>query len=795
VIDNSKFGRWIDWLKRDATRRLLAVFLLAVGAAVLLVDFVSTPNWDVQVGEVADRDIRASHAFQYVDKQRTEDRQREAEERVALVFDYDTNVAIRLQEQTRRAFTLTRDRYAALETQTLESDEVDAVDMAEIRAFFESELSVSLDAEDLDRIAVAKWSNDIENRATELIGLGMRTYITADVSLSSMGTGPLTVIRIYEDSREEIELTSRGQVFTVAQMRPQITLLALERGMSEDPDVEHAARAIARALMRPNFSYNQLLTADRRRDARQATDDVILQVNEGSIIVNTGDVITEQHHQMLQILSESRTKQGVFGFLLALTVFIALVVVTFYAFGAGFVRKFSTRPRDIEAGVFLALLVVLIGRIFMELSGPLSQVVGLAMGPSSLWYAVPFAGGAMLVRILINSETALVWVVSTALLLGLLMEQNLLVMVFFTVSGLTAAGGIAHTKERVNIVGAGLQTGLVNAAAVLLIQLVQLHMGAATMGASMSHPLWDMGFALLGGVLSAFLVLGLAPVFEVFGFVTDFKLLELANLNHPLLRQLMLRAPGTYHHSHTVAALSESAAEAIGAHALRTRVACYFHDIGKALEPQYFIENQGGGPNPHDRLKPHQSARVIINHVIDGAAIAEQHKLPVEVVDAIMTHHGTSRVAYFYAKALEEAGPDEHVDEAAFRYPGRRPATRESGIIFLADRVEAACRTLNTPSEDEFRGMIQKLVNDAVTDGQLVECPLTLAELYTIVDSFTNTLLGIHHHRIEYPLLPSEKSNEDPNHDAPGPFITLEMANPLTTQSDEASEDRGDSTG
>jgi hypothetical protein len=300
---------------------------------------------------------------------------------------------------------------------------------------------------------------------------------------------------------------------------------------------------------------------------------------------------------------------------------------------------------------------------------------------------------------------------------------------------------------------------------------------------------WDVGFALLGGILSAFLVLGLVPIFELFGFVTDFKLLELANLNHPLLRQLMLRAPGTYHHSMTVASLSEAAAESIGAHALRTRVACYFHDIGKALQPQYFIENQRGGPNPHDRLKPHQSARVIINHVVDGAAIAEQHKLPQAVLDAILMHHGTSIIKYFYAKALEQAGEDEIINEADFRYPGQRPSTREAGIIFLADRIEAACRTIKEPTAHNFRAMSQKLVNDAVTDGQLEECPLTLKELYTIIDAFTNTLLGIHHHRIEYPLLPTASRHPGQPAQASSPIITLEMANPLAEKHAQRSDD------
>ena len=267
------------------------------------------------------------------------------------------------------------------------------------------------------------------------------------------------------------------------------------------------------------------------------------------------------------------------------------------------------------------------------------------------------------------------------------------------------------------------------------------------------------------------MALGLVPLFEAFGFVTDFKMLELANLNHPLLRQLFLRAPGTYHHSMTMAQLSEAAAEAIGANALHTRVACYYHDVGKSLQPHFFIENQRG-INPHDSLRPHQSARVIITHVTDGIALGEQYDLPKPIMDAIWTHHGTSLVKYFYIKALEEAAEGEVVDEADFRYPGRLPDTKEAGIIFLADRVEAACRSIKDPSEQDFNDMIQKLVNGALTDGQLEECPLTIQEITTVIRVFSTSLLGIYHHRIAYPSMPEE----------PGtvtiPVITLEVTNP-----------------
>lgn len=773
----------LERIRSPIARRIIALLVLSVGMSLLVVDYVRVPTSSYAVGEVADRDIRASQSFNYTDWEESLERERRAEESVLPVYDYDATSAGRLQERLRRAFEVARNRHtdATLAARMEEQAAVDEATLNEITRDFHSELELSLSPEVLQVIVDSRWSERIGRLAGELISWGMQGYIVADQALLPAGSPSLSVVRIFQDSRDEIRLDDYDQIKVPAKAREMMGIHAINQNVDVPNDMRLAALAIASTAIRPNFSYNQLLTEDRRRDQREKTAEVIIQVKRGTAIVREGDVLTRQEVEMLRALQDSQGGYGTFGVLLALVAFCGLLFVTLYNFGSEFIKKFSTRPEDIEAVAFLALLTALIARLFVAASVPMASVLGLGIAPSSMWYAVPFAGGAMLVRILVNSETALMWVLATSAMLGLMMDQQVLLTLFFAISGVTAASGIAHTRERVNVLRAGVVTGAVSAGAVLLIQLIQVHLSDSPALADSAQPIWDVAFAFASGILSAFLVLGLVPIFELFGFVTDFKLLELANLNHPLLRQLMLRAPGTYHHSMTVASLSEAAAESIGAHALRTRVACYFHDIGKALQPQFFIENQRGGPNPHDRLKPHQSARVIINHVVDGAAIGEQHKLPQSVLDAILMHHGTSIIKYFYVKALEQAGPDEVIDEADFRYPGVRPNTREAGIIFLADRVEAACRTIKEPTAHNFRAMIQKLVNDAVTDGQLEECPLTLKELYTIIDAFTNTLLGIHHHRIEYPLLPPTRRPAQ-SAMASSPIITLEMTNPLAEE-------------
>jgi putative nucleotidyltransferase with HDIG domain len=775
-------GRFWNWFRSAGARRLLALVTVTIGVAVLAGQWSRLPSEDLQVGDVAQRTVRASASFPFVDWESTLERQREAEAQVQPVFDFDATLASRVEARVSGAFETARQRLteataaASASGREALSDE----ESAAISTDFLKLLGLSLDAEDVKLLSASGWDPEIEKGTLGLMSAQLRRFIVADRSLLPTPARTLSVVRVFRDSRDRVEIDDYERIRSPDEARLAIKMAVLDP--SAPPLDAHRlgiAVRVAQAAVRPNFSYNQLITEAARREAREAVPEVVIQVKRGTALVRQGDVVTQSKVEVLAALRKSQEKHGVGGALLALAVFTALVLISLYTFASGYIKKFSTQPRDLEAAAFLALLVVAIGRLCVEMSDPLAEVVGLGMNDSSLWFLAPVAGGAMLTRILVNSETALMWTLVTSVLLGLVMEQELLYTVFFLISGVTAAGGISHTKERVNVLRAGLLTGLVNGAAALLINLLQIHMGEAAY-VSQASPIWDMVFAFIGGNLSAVLVLGLVPMFEVFGFVTDYKLLELANLNHPLLRQLMLRAPGSYHHSVIVGSLAEAAAESIGCNALQTRVSCYFHDIGKAVKPNYFIENLRDAPNPHDRLAPQQSARIIINHVLDGVALAKQYKLPKPIIDGIEMHHGTGIIQYFYAKALEQAGADMEVDASDFRYPGVLPSTREAGIIFLADRAEAACRTLQDPTQESIRAMIQKLVNSAVMDEQLEHCPLTIRELYQVVDTFTNTLLGIYHHRIEYPGLPviPPKGDLVPEQ----AIITLDVAKPESAE-------------
>ena len=238
---------------------------------------------------------------------------------------------------------------------------------------------------------------------------------------------------------------------------------------------------------------------------------------------------------------------------------------------------------------------------------------------------------------------------------------------------------------------------------------------------------------------------------SAFRYTTDIKLLELSRMDHPLLKELAMRAPGTYHHSIVIGTLAEAGAESINANPLLARVAAYYHDIGKLKMPAYFIEN-AGDENKHDRLTPSMSSLVITSHVKEGAELAEKHRLGPGIIDIIRQHHGTSLISFFYQKAVSGKDPDgKEVDEKSFRYPGPKPQTKEAGLVMLADAIEAASKTLPDPTPDRVQWLSQKIVNRIFTDGQLDECELTLKDLHSITKSFNRVFAGIYHQRIDYP--------------------------------------------
>lgn len=376
--------------------------------------------------------------------------------------------------------------------------------------------------------------------------------------------------------------------------------------------------------------------------------------------------------------------------------------------------------------------------------------VGLALvfgAPRFNNYLAPAPAGAMLLSILLRPRPALFSSAAFAVLVGLAADQQFQAVAVVFIGGLVGVFACRNVHRRSDFGAAGLLVGVAGATAALAVGLLE------------GLPIYpdiaaNAGYAFGSGLLAAVIAVGVLPFLEqFFGLITPIKLLELASPAHPLLRRLQLEAPGTYHHSIMVANMAEAAAEAVGADSLLARVGTYYHDIGKLRRPAFFVENQVGIDNPHDKMTPSLSALTIGAHVRDGIDLAREYALPQPVAEFIPQHHGTALLTYFYHQALERGDP---LDEFAFRYEGPKPQTPEAGVVMLADAAEAAVRSLNRPTPDRLEEVVRRIIRDKLEDGQLDECGLTFRDLGRIASAFARILAGVLHPRLEYPDLEGE---------------------------------------
>jgi putative nucleotidyltransferase with HDIG domain len=337
-------------------------------------------------------------------------------------------------------------------------------------------------------------------------------------------------------------------------------------------------------------------------------------------------------------------------------------------------------------------------------------------------------------------EVSLLVTLAVAVSVAAFSRQPMQLIIMYLSSSILAAKLSQGARKRTTIIQAGIAIGVIQAV-----------IAALTSPAAKNFPI-ELLYFFINGVASSVILLGILPIFEyLFKGLTNISLLELADFHHPLLELLIQDAPGTYHHSLIVGNLSESAAKAIGANSLLTRVGAYYHDVGKLLKPQYFSENQDKNGSRHEGLSAAMSKLVIMNHVKEGAELARRYRLNPVLIDFIEQHHGKSLVYYFYRRALESPEEDQEVKEEGFRYPGPKPDSKETAIVLLADSVEAAARAANNPDSAKIEGLVHKVINNKFIDGQLDECELTLKDLEKISAIFTKLLCGIYHSRANYP--------------------------------------------
>ncbi len=569
----------------------------------------------------------------------------------------------------------------------------------------------------------------------------------------------------YFPTREERSLKDLSRILDIDQARIKVKDEARLVIPSEDKLLIKPIVEITQGLLRPNLTFNKSETEERKIAAREAVKPVLFEVKKGEMIIREGEKVTPENLLKLTKLKQLKTDRNIFVYILSnfLIIFLILSVVLNLIF-AGKTQNPQEENKDL---IFISVMLILI-TIMIRIGSSFSAPELLFLSENALFFAIPIACGAIVISVVMGIKYSIIYAILISILTTITIDYKLEYFIYPFIGSLVGAQEAVFCNQRSTLLKAGLWVGVAN---MLIILCLKIKSGNFFVW----EPLMgDLGIGFLNGVLSGIIATGIVPLIEViFSYTTDIKLLELGNLNHPLLKRLILEAPGTYHHSILTGSLVEAAAEAIGANPLLARVGAYYHDIGKMKKPLYFIENQKGTENKHDKLSPNMSSLILISHVKDGVEMAKKYKLGKVITDIIQQHHGTSLISYFYQKAKEKENQAEaSVDEKDFRYPGPKPQTKEAGLVMLADAVEAASRTLSDPTPARIQGMVQKTINNFFIDGQLEECELTLKDLHLIAKSFNRILTGIFHHRIEYPErapheLPYHKKHETLDRESP----------------------------
>ncbi len=510
-----------------------------------------------------------------------------------------------------------------------------------------------------------------------------------------------------------------------------------------DNSLKELSVTIVNATIRPNKFLDIDATEQKRQEARENIDRVM--IRKGDLILRENEIVT---FDRLKLLKELGLLTEYSKMDLMLYAGVALIVLVLELLIIAYIYVFN---KELIEQVGRLLMISIIFIFIIVISKVLSSI--------SL-YLMPVAACAMLLSILTDARLSFILNLCLTLIISVITGNDITFIFMALVGGTVGIFSVLNTQQRGSIFISGL---MISAA-----QLVTV-MGVGLINSSEVATVATYGFhSIINGVFCAILTVGSLPLWEtVFDVVTPLKLLELSNPNHPLLKKLLIEAPGTYHHSIIVGNLSEAASNAVGGNSLLARTGAFYHDIGKTTRPYFFKENQLTSENPHDKITPSLSSIIITSHVKDGLELARKHKLPQEITAFINQHHGNTLVAYFYYKA-KSGENGEMVDIESFRYKGLKPQTKEVAIVMLADSVEAAVRSLTAPNKEKIEKMINKIIKDKLEDGQLEESNLTLGELEKIKQSFVNVILGIFHERIEYPDLDikemkGRKANESSN--------------------------------
>ena len=681
---------------------ILVLLLTGIIQFALMVGEVREDTYKISLGDVAQETIPATKTIE--DAEKTEANRQIARDSVAPIYEYDSEIAEQRTAVAGLYFDMLIEARTEMEEKTFTNAEKKKLVTEKLEAVSDDSGSLKLTDEQLSTVVKASVAT-LEDAKEQVVNIVKTT--------------------LAEPLREEDLSTVKNSV---------------DISLANNGSVNSALKSVASATARVAIVSTQILNEEKTEVARKQAEQEVdpTKILQGQIVVREGVIIDQEIYRQLSLLGVIDGKLSLRP-IIGLIVLIGIQMSFLYAlFSRSSIPKIQL-TKNICIASIVFVISIFIMKLFTLITGEFSVTIA---------FLYPTAMAALLIRLLTNERTANIVTVLLAASAGLMFQDSYVsvlqmeIALYILFGGFTAVLFMRHVEKRAHILQASFVIVVLNVAFIVFYLLM------TQTAYKFSEMAFYIAAGVFSGILSGALTMGLLPFFEtMFGILSTLRLIELSNPNHPLLKKLLTETPGTYHHSVMVGNLAESACEAIGANGLLARVGCYYHDVGKMRRPQFFIENQMG-INPHDSLPPESSADIIIAHTTEGAEMLRKYKLPQEIIDIALQHHGTSLLKFFYLKAQEN---DADIDEARFRYPGPKPQTKEAAIVSIADSVEAAVRSMKEPNADKIRNLVQAIIRDRVQDNQFDECDISLRELTKIEEVMCETLNGMFHTRIEYP--------------------------------------------
>lgn len=753
-LEKSFLGRWALYLdERFSLRKVALIFLFALSLSFLVfLDFDYPARYDL--GDIASVDVKSPISFQMVDEVATEAKRIEAEKNLPLIMDYEPDVYEGIYSRIYRSFRELRALAKGARWPKKDLQREEAIkDFFKHKELFNREVGVDIPDHYFEWLIRKGFNARIENILISAISRWSDGFIIDLTDSYVQDANRQLIIREVGEGAPQKETYLRLAEAKNIRDRSAFDLDAVPGSNKLTKADKDSLEKLAQMLLVPNVTLNKQEMADRQAKARSSVLPVQLSIRKNQRIVSAGNPVKASHLSILDRIQDIRSSQRVeFQALLSSFLLVLIVLVSF-----GFLRKFSRKNtlitnNDLFAmGTIIVLTVLFAKGIIFLTETALVEKFGSAIPPMAYSFLAPSAMGAMMLSLLLfSSEIVWIFVFTMSVVFAAMLDTSLQVMIVTMVAGIAGARTVFGATNRNEMYLAGLLTGIINAFCIFLV-IGLTHMEDVDL---LSQVIWCSAAGLVSGIVSSFLAVTFVPLIETaFNYTTDLRLLELGSLNHPLMKDLLVKAPGTYHHCMAVGTMTDAAARDIGANPLMAKVMAYYHDIGKMEHAQYFIENQRPGHNPHNHVSPHMSKTIIIAHVKDGAEMAIKHKLGQPIVDGILQHHGTTLISYFYNRALEEQDEDVtgHIEESDFRYPGPKPQFKEAALVMLADSIEATARSLEEPTSGRLNSIVENIIEAKFMDGQLDECDLSIEDLAVIKVTFKKILNAIYHQRMNYP--------------------------------------------